>query len=195
MRGASWLAPILLTLNELDQLQDALLVGAKIAAMHAGFVTDQNNLGGTGAFPEADDLNEIPMEPGVVRILPAGTDIKFNAPTEAEDSIAFAKLTLGQIAAGMGVPQHLLDGDLPNANYSSLRAGLIPFRQKIEHFQYHQLVPQVLALLWRRVITRACPAGDLDLADLTPAFKVEWLAPRTMQVDPEKKHCRADPTD
>lgn len=186
VRGVSWLAPVLLTVNELDQLQDALLVGAKIAAMHAGFVTDLNNLGGTGAYPEADDLTDISLEPGVVRILPAGTDIKFNSPAEAKDSIAFAKLTLGQIAAGLGVPQHLLDGDLSNANYSSLRAGLLPFRQKVEQFQYHQIVPQVLAPLWRRVITRAYVAGDLDLPDLAPAFKVEWLMPRALQVDPMK---------
>jgi len=185
VRGVTWLAPILLTLNELDQLQDALLVGAKIAAMHAGFVTDQNNLGG-GAFPDADDLTDISLEPGVVRVLPAGTDIKFNSPTEAKDSIDFAKLTLGQIAAGLGIPQHLLDGDLSNANYSSLRAGLLPFRQKIEQFQYHCIIPQVLAPLWRRVITRAYVAGTLDLSELAPAFKVEWLTPRAMQVDPQK---------
>lgn len=185
VRGVSWLAPVLLTVNEFDQLQDALLVGAKIAAMHAGFVTDQNALGGTGAY-EASDLTDISLEPGVVRILPAGTDIKFNSPTEAKDSIAFAKLTLGQIAAGLGLPQHLLDGDLSSANYSSLRAGLIPFRQKIEQFQYHCIVPQVLAPLWKRVITRAYLAGDLDLPDLAPAFKVEWLTPRAMQVDPLK---------
>ena len=35
VRGVSWLAPILLTVNEFDQLQDALLVGAKIAAIGA----------------------------------------------------------------------------------------------------------------------------------------------------------------
>jgi len=186
VRGVSWLTPILLTLNEYDQLHDALLVGAKIAAMHAGFVTDQNSMGGTGTFPEVNDLSDISLEPGVVRVLPAGTDIKFNTPAEAKDSVAFAKLTLGQIAAGLGVPQHLLDGDLSNANYSSLRAGLIPFRQKVEQFQYHQIVPQVLNPLWRRVITHAYVSGKLDLPDLESAFKVEWLTPRAMQVDPQK---------
>ena len=73
----------MLTVNELDQLQDALLVGAKIAAMHAGFVTDNNNIGETGAYPEADSLTDISLEPGAVRILPAGTDIKFNSPSSA----------------------------------------------------------------------------------------------------------------
>ncbi|MGJ8594369.1 phage portal protein [Sulfitobacter sp.] len=186
VRGVSWLAPILLTVNELDQLQDALLVGAKIAAMHAGFVTDNNNIGGSGAYPEADSLTDISLEPGVVRILPAGTDIKFNSPAEAKDSIAFAKLTLGQIAAGLGIPQFWLDGDLTGANYSSLRAGLIPARAKLEQYQYHQIIPQVLASLWRRVQTRAYLSGSVDIPDLAPALKAEWLPPRFMQVDPMK---------
>ncbi|WP_288943966.1 phage portal protein [uncultured Roseovarius sp.] len=186
VRGVSWLASVLLTVNEFDQLQDALLVGAKIAAMHAGFVTDQNNLGGTGPYSDANDLTDISLEPGVVRVLPSGTDIKFNTPNEAKESIAFAKLTLGQIAAGLGVPQHLLDGDLSDANYSSLRAGLLPFRQKIEQFVYHQIAPQILDPLWRRVISREYIAERLDLDALEPAFKVEWLAPRAMQVDPMK---------
>lgn len=186
VRGVSWLAPILLTLNELDQLQDALLVGAKVAAMHAGFVVDQNNLTGGGAFPEADGLTDISLEPGVIRVLPAGTDIRFNSPTEAKDSIAFAKLTLGQIAAGLGVPQHLLDGDLSGANYSSLRAGLLPFRAKVEQFVYHTLIPQFLDPVFRRVIAHEYLAERLDLPEIEPALKAEWLTPRPMQVDPAK---------
>jgi len=182
VRGTSWLAPVLLTVNELDQLQDAMLVGQKIAAMFAGFVTDQNNLGGAGGFPEAD--GDISLEPGTIRRLAAGEDIKFATPDQASDGVAFAKLTLGQIAAGLGVPQHLLDGDLSNANYSSLRAGLISYRAKIEQFQYHCIVPQVLNPLWRRVMTRAYLAGAFD--DLAPALKVEFLTPRAMQVDPAK---------
>ena len=185
VRGVSWLAPILLTLTEFDGLMDALLVGCRVSALHTGFIVDQNNLGGAG--PYLDDVSgaDVSLEPGVIRTLPGGKDIRFSSPQEAKDSIAFAKLTLGQIAAGLGVPQHLLDGDLSNANYSSLRAGLLPFRAKIEQFCYHQLIPQVLTPLWRRVMTRAYLSGNA-VPDLAPAFKVEWLTPRAQQVDPLK---------
>ncbi|MAQ36128.1 MAG: phage portal protein, partial [Thioclava sp.] len=153
VRGISQLAPILLTVNELDQALDAMLVGLKISSMFAGFVTDTTNMGGAGdAFPEADG-GDISLEPGVVRVLPGGTDIKFAAPEQAKESIAFAKLTLGQIAAGLGVPQHLVDGDLSQANYSSLRAGLLPFRAKVEQYVYHTLVPQFLIPIFQRFVT------------------------------------------
>jgi len=187
VRGVSQLASILLTVNEFDQLQDALLVGAKVAAMHTGFVTDVNNLGGAGeGFSDADALGDISLEPGTMRVLPGGLDVKFNTPEQAKDGISFAKLTLGQIAAGLGVPQHLVDGDLTGANYSSLRAGLLPFRAKIEQFVYHTLVPQFLDPVFRRVVTDEYLAGRLELPDLAPALRAEWLAPRPMQVDPAK---------
>ena len=185
VRGISQLAPILLTVNELDQALDAMLVGLKTSAMFAGFVTDQTNMGGVAdAFP--DGIADISLEPGVVRVLPGGTDIKFSTPEQAKESISFAKLTLGQIAAGLGVPQHLVDGDLSQANYSSLRAGLLPFRAKVEQYVYHSLVPQFLTPVFRRFVTEAYLAGRLDVSDLSNALKVEWLPPRPMQVDPQK---------
>ncbi|MEO1678007.1 MAG: phage portal protein [Pseudomonadota bacterium] len=183
VRGISWLAPVLLTVNELDQLLDALLVGTKVAALHAGFITNQNDLTGPSSYDETGD--EVSLEPGVIHRLSAGEAITFNSPEAAKDSVAFDRLTLGQIAAGLGVPQHLLDGDLSNANYSSLRAGLLPFRQRVEQFQYHCLVPQVLNPLWRRVISHEIIADRLDV-DLAQASRAEWLPPRPMQVDPLK---------
>lgn len=185
VRGISQLAPVLLTVNELDQALDALLVGLKTSAMFAGFVTDMTNMGGGAeAFP--DGLADISLEPGVVRVLPGGMDIKFSAPDQARESIAFAKLTLGQIAAGLGVPQHLVDGDLTQANYSSLRAGLLPFRAKVEQYVYHTLVPQFLNPIFRRFVTEEYLAGRLDVPDLSAALTAEWLPPRPMQVDPQK---------
>lgn len=185
VRGISQLAPVLLTVNELDQALDAMLVGLKTSAMFAGFVTDQTNMGGVAeAFP--DGLADISLEPGVVRVLPGGTDIKFSSPEQAKESIAFAKLTLGQIAAGLGVPTYLVDGDLSQANYSSLRAALLPFRAKVEQYVYHTLVPQLLNPVFRRFVTDEYLSGRLDLPDLSLALKAEWLPPRPMQVDPAK---------
>lgn len=186
VRGVSWLAPILLSAADLDALLDALLVGAKTSAMFAGFVTDPTQLGAS-PFPDATDaLADISIEPGVVRVLPPGTDIKFTAPDQASDGVGFAKLILGQLAAGLGVPRHLLDGDLTGANYSSLRAGLLPFRQKVEQYQYHTLIPQVLDPIYRRVITHEYLANRLAVPDLAPALRAEFLTPRPMQVDPLK---------
>lgn len=186
VRGISQLAPILLTVNELDQLQDALLVGAKVSAMFCGFISDPADVGGGDAEEVLQGIQETGgLAPGGVYSLGA-KQIDWSSPEQAKESIAFAKLTLGQIAAGLGVPQHLVDGDLSQANYSSLRAGLLPFRAKVEQYVYHTLVPQFLNPVFRRFVTDEYLAGRLDVPDLSAALKAEWLPPHPMQVDPQK---------
>ena len=177
VRGISWLAPIVVASNELDAIVDGLAVGVKISALHAGFLVDQN---GTGE-PFEGDLSDVSLEPGTVRRLPPGYDIRFSSPQQATEIASFLRFQLQAIAAGLGLPEHLLSGDLTNANYSSLRAGLLPFRQRVEQIQYHVLVPQLLNPIWRRVMTVAALTGDVESIP-----KAEWLPPAWAQVDPQK---------
>ncbi len=184
VRGLSWLAPAVLSASELDQLADALLVSAKVAAMHAGFVVDQTNMGGAAAaFPDADGLSDISLEPGTMRVLPGGTDVRFSSPEQLKDAPAFVRMNLMALAAALGLPEHMLSGDLTNANYSSLRAGLLPFRARVEQVQYGVLVPQLLRPIWRRWLATDVLAGRLDLS---PELRAEWIMPRHAQVDPAK---------
>ena len=136
VRGVSWLAPVILPASEFDQLCDALLMGVKIANMHAGFLVDQN---GTAGDPysgqEAGGIPETGLEPGTLKRLPTGVDVKFNTPVQTQAVGAFLRLNLQQLAAGRGLPDHLLSGDLTEANHSSLWAGLLPFRQRVEQIQ------------------------------------------------------------
>lgn len=186
VRGVSWLAPVILPAGDFDQLCDALLVGAKVAAMHTGFITDMNGTS-TDAY---DDQGDVSLEPGALRRLGVGQDVKFNTPGQLQQVEAFLKLNLRQLAAGLGLPDHLLSGDLTGANYSSLRAGLLPFRTRVEQIQYGTLVPQFLAPIWRKVIAHGVLSGELDAPDFesNPAayLTAEWLPPKPLQVDPLK---------
>jgi len=194
VRGISWLASVLERLLELDQLEDALLVGAKVAAMHAGFLVDQNGTA-TGDNPYSDgkqsgSILESGLEPGTLKFLPPGWDVKFSSPQQAAETIGFAQLQLRAVAAGLGLPEHLLTGDLRGANYSSLRAGLVAFRQRLEQIQYHIIIPQVMRPVWERVIafevlrgTLAAPDFESNAADY---FAAEWYPPAQPWVDPLK---------
>ncbi|ADP71986.1 phage portal protein, lambda family [Rhodomicrobium vannielii ATCC 17100] len=177
VRGMSWLSPITISANEFDGIVDALSVGIKIAAMHAGFLTDLNGAG----EPFEGNLSDISLEPGTIRRLPQGFDIKFSSPEQASETAAFLNFQLRQLAAGLGLPDHMLSGDLSNANYSSLRAGLLPFRQRCEQVQYGVLVPQLLNPIWRAVMNFALLSGELKSVP-----HCEWLPPALMQVDPAK---------
>ena len=185
VRGVSWLAPVILPANELDQLQDALAVGAKVAAMFAGFIVNQNATGGDDPF---DGEAQPSLEPGTLQRLGGGWDVKFATPAQISQVDPLLKLGLRQLAAGLGMPEYMLSGDLSDANYSSLRAGLLPFRQRVEQTQYHCLVPQMLNPVWRMVTRWVAAAGELGEFETDPRrfLKVEWLPPRPLQVDPLK---------
>lgn len=192
VRGVSFLAPVLIRAGELDQLDDALLVGAKIAAMYAGFLTDMN--GSATGFPlegvEVGSVMETGLEPGTLKVLPAGFDIKFSGPQNAQQSVEFGKVQLRGIAAGLGVPEYLLTGDLTGANYSSLRAGMLEFRRRVDAIQFQTIVPQLLRPAWQRFVTTAILSGEIEAGDFetnaADYFACEWIPPAQEWIDPEK---------
>ena len=192
VRGISWLAPVIIRAGELDQFEDAELVKNKTQAMLMGFMIDQNGTG-TG-FPfegaTAGSVLESGLEPGTIKVLPSGYDIKFSSPQQGQQAVEYAKLQLRGIAAGLGVPEYLLTGDLGGANYSSLRAGLLEFRRRVEAIQFQIIVPQLLRPIWQRFVTTAVLAGEIDAPDFESNadewFACEWIMPAQEWIDPAK---------
>lgn len=183
VRGVSWLAPVLLRLAELDATEDALAVGVKIAALHAGFLVDQN---GTGE-PFEGDPSDISLEPGTVRRLPQGYDIKFSTPQQSQQTADFVAHSIRAIAAGLSVPAHLVSGDLREANYGSLRAGMIAFRQRLEQVQFGTIIPQMADPIFSRAVATLAFIGDLDARDFGPDYlAAEHYPPAVPWLDPAK---------
>lgn len=184
IRGVSWFAPILLKLADLGLLSDALLKGFQVAALHAGFLEDQNGIGGLPFEGEKDgDALDVSLEPGVVRRLPAGYKISFSNPAAAQQSIEFLTSQIETIAAGLNVPAFMVSANVNRANYSSLRAALITFKAYLEALQYNVIVPQLLAPIWKRwALTESLRnGGDADTA------QAEWRFPAMPEADPLKQ--------
>lgn len=192
VRGVPWGASVLVAADTLDKAEHALLTGIQVGAMVAGVIVDQNNTGSGMPFDgtQSGNILESGLEPGTLKVLPGGYDIKFSSPQQAQASAEFLKHELRRIAAGLGVPEYLLSGDLSNANYSSLRAALVEFRSRIEIWQFAMLVPQLLRPIWERFVTVAVLSGRLDAPDFESRtrdyFAVEWIPPALPWVDPAK---------
>jgi lambda family phage portal protein len=178
VRGIPWTAPDLPRLRELDQFEDAVATGQKIAAMFCGFLTDTGASGATPLFDgaQAGSVLESGLEPGTLKVLPAGVDIKFSTPREAAEAVSFMQLQLRSIAAGIGVPEYLLTGDLSHANYSSLRAALIEFRRRIEAIQFHTVIHQFCRPVWERFVTLGVLSGAILAADDFELRAADYLA-------------------
>jgi lambda family phage portal protein len=190
VRGISWLSTILLRLHDLDQYEDAQLVRQKIAACFTAFikVPDDELNGGSGATDNLPPDNG--MEPGAVWALRPGEDVAFSAPPGVGDAVQFIQLQLRAVAAGIGIPEHLLTGDLSQVNYSSIRAGLIEFRRRIEQLQYSIVIFQFCRPVWERFVTGSIFSGALSAPDFESNpesyFAVDWYPPAHEWVDPLK---------
>ncbi|WP_294929267.1 phage portal protein [uncultured Paracoccus sp.] len=179
VRGVSPLAPVLLLLAELDGAEDALLTQTKTAALLSVILTNQNDM--TGEDPLQDGQG---LEPGAVLRLPGNWNVSTVAPQQSQQAGEFLRHLTHRIAAGVGVPVWLVTSDVSQANYSSLRAALVAFRQRVERYQFQTLAPQFLDHVWRRVATMAALEHGLTIDD--DLFAVEHIPPAQPWVDPQK---------
>ena len=182
-RGVPWLAPVILRLRDLDEYDDAELVRKKIEACFAAFVLDGDDAEPLGeAREDAAGRRVESFEPGMIEYLPAGRDVRFAAPASSGGYPEYMRLQLHAVAAGLGLTYELLTGDLSQVNYSSIRAGLIEFRRRVEALQWQVLIPCLCAPVWQRFVATAQAAGTLEEG----TYGVEWTAPRFEAVDPIK---------
>lgn len=186
VRGISWFAPVLVRMADLDGWRDAQLVRQRMAAMLAGFIT---SVDGTSAPLEGEQTGSTVlggMEPGLLQYLAPGEDIRFSEPANmGAEVLGFAKITEREIASGLGIPAYLLTGDLSDVNYSSIRAGLVEFRRRVESLQHSMLAFQFLRPVWRRWATLEVLSGRVA-ATLPEALPVSWITPKQHFVDPAK---------
>jgi lambda family phage portal protein len=169
LRGLPWFHNIILKLYEIDQCVDAELVRRKTTTMFGGFIK-QTTPGGfplPGAAPvpgghpgnllghQSGTTNAAPvidLRPGTFPKLPTGWDVTFAQPTDVGGNYAaWMVQQLRDVAKGMGITYEQLTGDLTNVNYTSIRAGLLDFRRRLEMIVAMTLVFQFcrpFALRW-----------------------------------------------
>jgi len=189
IRGLPHVAPAMVRLFLLDQYDDAELDRKKTAAMFAGFITKaapEEQL--MGAVEDGEDGTGIAsLEPGTLQVLLPGEDVTFSSPADVGGGYeAFQYRTLLAISASLGLPYHLVTGDVRQANYSSLRAELVEFRRRFSQLQHGVIAHQLCRPIWERWLETAVLAGALELPDMGAARAVHWIPPRWDWVDPLK---------
>jgi lambda family phage portal protein len=186
VRGVPVFAPVLMASRDYGDLMDALIVKSRLEASIGLIVKGGRPIGNLAqAADAAGNQNRIEsLRPGMVNYLNEGEDVTAFAPAGNTAFEPVSRACLLGIAAGAGLTYHQLTGDLTQANYSSLRAGLIEFRREIASWQWNTLVPQTLARIVDRFIARALLAGRLrgSRAD----YRVEYVMPANEPVDPKK---------
>jgi len=151
LRGRPKLAPIIVGMHDLDQVQDAERVRRKTTAMFGGFITSETgeDAGTSGRVIGRDDGDDgngsqvIAMEPGTFPVLPPGTDVKFSTPHDVSGSyIDWVDANKRDSAVGMGLTYEQFTGDLRRATFSSMRGGALEARRKFRMQQFMTIIHQ-----------------------------------------------------
>jgi lambda family phage portal protein len=184
VRGITWFAPVMLRMTDLDQTRDAQIVRQKVGAMLAGFIKQMNGSGQPFEGEQQGSALLGGLEPGTMKYLGPDEDIVFSAPPViGADAISFMKLTEREIAVGLGLPAAHLTGDLSDVNYSSIRAGLVEFRRRVEALQHSVIAFQALRPIWRRWAMTEVLSGRVQTT-VDAAMPVKFITPKQAWVDP-----------
>jgi lambda family phage portal protein len=189
VRGVPWLAPVVVTLRDLDEYEEAELVRKKIEACFAAFVTQPQGPDGPPIASATPDLatgkRVESFEPGMIEYLKPGEEITFASPSASAGYRDYVAAKQAQIATGLQLTYEQLTGDLSRVNYSSYRAGLLSFRNGIEGFRWLTFIPMLCTPVWERFLAVGYAAG-VFARDVSLLVRAEWTPPGFGSVDPYK---------
>jgi lambda family phage portal protein len=179
VRGVSWLHSVMTRLLELDKLEDALGARMNTAALFGGFIRDLDGSGGGFTDGAKTDPHELSLEPGTMRVLPAGTTVEFPAVPGAENADALLRHMIRAIASGAGLPPFLIDGNYGEINYSSGKLALETFKKRCAKIRATLLTARLLQPIWDRFVTLEVLSGRLSAPDFE-RYPEPYLAMTTM---------------
>jgi lambda family phage portal protein len=177
MRGVPWLAPVMLTLGELRDYQEAQILKQKISALLVAVVEVEDEV------PEgASGLDK--MSPGAIVQVKGGEKVTFSDPPQVNDYDTVMRLGLGAVAMGIGITAESLTGDLSRVNFSSMRGGRLEMDKNIETWQEQILIAQFCAGVARWAIN----AYRTTLKGIPPkGLTMAFTAPKRALIDPTKE--------
>jgi lambda family phage portal protein len=189
LRGPPWLHAAIATIQDLDELEDARVMQAKVAALFGAFVEDVTGEGVGAVGPVTDGTNSSggaekleSMEPGGVYYLQPGESIKAADPPKFDAAEqGFANHFLRKIAAAVGVTYEDLTGDYSQVTFSSARMGRLAFEASVDTWQWHMMIPGLCEHVFSWVMeTAAVLEGWPGVPTAT------WTPPDLPPVDPGK---------
>lgn len=179
VRGTPQGVSAMMRMYDLDEYEDAALMGKKVAACFAAFVTTTGDgmISGSKQQEKAERV-----EPGMIEYLAPGQTVTFGAPPSSDGYGEYTTAMLRSIAAGNDVTYEQLTGDYSNVNFSSARMAWIEFHRSVQEWQDQMMIPMFCQRTWAwfndALIMNAIVSSPV------PAT---WTTPRREMIDPVKE--------
>ena len=130
-RGIPQIASPAVRAHMLQRFEEAVVVGARVAASKVGFYTTTDDYQGEAPGDEDDEYQlSHTHEPGTFDMLPRGVEVQSFDPSSPQIGCnEFSKSMLKGVASGIiGADYVSMANDLEGVNYSSIRAGQLEQR-------------------------------------------------------------------
>lgn len=176
-RGVSWFAPVMMTLGEISDYQEAQILKQRMAALLAGVIIPDED----GTAPNLGGLEE--LAPGALVKLPPGNSIEWTSPPSVQGYGEFMAEAIGMVAIGMGITRESLSGNLAGVNYSSGRMGHLVQDRNVQRWQQNLMIDQFCAGIEAWTLESWAMMPGLPQVD----FTLDWTAPRRPLIDPTKE--------
>lgn len=180
VRGVAWGHPVMVSMSELDEYEDAYLFRQKLANCVAGIAEDIDPMGMQSG--QAQSIPAESLEPGAILHAPPGKRINWSTPPNAGDYGPFTRDVLLRVSAGYGISYQALTGDLSSVNFSSGRMGWVEFQRNLEAWRWQMFIPMFcdgVAGWWME-------DAELMGASVSGMF-VDWTPPRREMFDPTRE--------
>lgn len=169
-RGVSWFAPVAMTLRDLGEYEDAILMKKKVEACLALILTPGEDGNPTDPFAAGDERSQADggkarkqpdtIRPGMVFRTRPGETATTLTPSASGDGVDFAKWQMMGVSANLA-PYHMVTGDPSKANYASLRAMNLAFWANLDDWQQNLLIPHLCKpAVARRMARLRIETGD-----------------------------------
>jgi lambda family phage portal protein len=191
MRGVPIFAGVAERAYKLDGLEDAAMDKARIEACLAAFITSPAPVSQSGLMNSLNHDGGVPVDqvrqfrPGMIGRLQPGESVEAVQPSGEGQFSELALHYLMSIAIGTGVTYDQLTGDLRQANFSSLRAGKIEFRNTLEQDHWIRLIPVLCQPVWNAVMDAGVALGRLP--PRRGGYRAQWMPPVQQMIDPARE--------
>lgn len=187
MRGVPWCAPIIVTMNDLADYEDADLVRQKIAACFAVFLegaAPERNLSQQAngqTTPHGSIIDK--LEPGLIQRLPTGVKANMATPPAVQGQADFISIKNHKIAAGYGIPYEMLTTNLREVSFISGRLGLMQYHRNVDQWRWQMLIPHACVGIGQWFLEAAAIALQTD----TAGCAIKHTPPRREMIDPSSE--------
>lgn len=188
-RGLTWFSPVMVSMHHLGHFSLNEVVASRAASAKMGFILNKApEAVASFKWEEGQKPQAMDVEPLLIQELLPGQEFASFDPTHPNTTYdQFELAMLRSASRGMNVSQLTMSGDLRGANYSSMRAGLLPERdrwrtlQKFTAMHCHRLV-------YRDWLSMALLTGALSVDSRLASnyYEVAWKGRGWQWVDPLK---------